>query len=284
MEEMETDSAPEESGQAVSDEGTNGMESPEASEFDRMQFDPSSLSANLRNEPSLQTFTNVENLAKSYVNAVKKIGGNPDHLVQIPQEGESRDNFYNTLGRPETPEGYDFGDDGGQLDFYRDATHKMGLTNSQAQGMLKLYAAVEGEQNKQSQKANADFHVNSQIELKREWNVDYDKKLEYAQRVFGQYASPEFKKLMDTTGLGNHPELLKTFSKIGQMLGEDQLVVGSGIGGQAMSTVEAREEIQRLYADKAFSQSYLNKSDPGHKQASNTMEKLFSYAYAGQRG
>ena len=284
MEEMATETTPEEQVGQVVPEGTNGVGTPEASHFDRMQFDPTSLPDSLRNEPSLQTFTTVDNLAKSYVNAVKKIGGNPDHLVQIPQEGESRDNFYNAIGRPQTPEGYEFGDDGGQLEFYRDASHKLGLSNSQAQGMLKLYAAVEGEQNKQSQKANADFHVNSQIELKREWNVDYDKKLEYAQRVFGQYASPEFKQLMDKTGLGNHPELLKTFSKIGQMLGEDQLVVGSGIGGQAMSTVEAREEIQRLYADKAFSQSYLNKTDPGHRQATNTMEKLFSHAYAGQRG
>jgi len=282
MEEMETDSAPEESGQAVS-EGTNGVETAEASHFDRMQFDPSSLPDNLRNEPSLQTFTTVDNLAKSYVNAVKKIGGNPDHLVRIPQEGESRDNFYNALGRPETPEGYDFGEDEGQLDFYREATHKVGLSNSQAQSMLKLYAAVESEQNKQSQKANADFAVNSQIDLKREWAVDYDKKMDYAQRAFGQFASPDFKTLMDTTGLGNHPELLKFMSKIGQMFGEDQLVIGSGIGGQAMSPVEAKEEIQRLYADKAFSKSYLDKSDPGHTQASNTMSKLFDYAYSGQR-
>jgi len=284
MEDMTTETAPEEQVGQVVPEGTNGVESPEASHFDRMQFDPTSLPDNLRNEPSLQTFTTVDNLAKSYVNAVKKIGGNPDHLVQIPQEGESKDNFYNALGRPETPEGYDFGEDGGQLDFFRKATHQIGLSNSQAQNMLKLYAAVESEQNKQSQKANADFHVNSQIELKREWNVDYDKKMDYAQRVFGQFASQEFKDLMDTTGLGNHPELLKTFSKIGQMMGEDQLVVGSGIGGQAMSPVEAKEEIQRLYADKAFSQSYLNKNDPGHKQATNTMGKLHDYAYAGQRG
>ena len=72
-------------------------------------------------------------------------------------------------------------------------------------------------------------------------------------------------------------------SKIGQILGEDQLVVGTGIGGQAMSPVEAKEEIQRLYADKAFSASYLNKSDPGHKQALNTMEKLHDHAYSRSR-
>ena len=173
MEEMTTEVSPDQSGQVASgvDAGTS-----DASHFDRMQFDPSSLPENLRNEPSLQTFTSVDNLAKSYVNAVKKIGGNPDHLVQLPQEGESRDNFYNQIGRPETPDGYNFGTEPGdnRLDFFKDAVHKIGLTQDQATNMLQLYAAVENEQSKASDRANADFAVNSQIELKREWGVDYD--------------------------------------------------------------------------------------------------------------
>ena len=62
MEEMTTEATPDDSGQVASgaDVGT-----PEASQFDRMQFDPASLPENLRNEPSLQTFSTVDNLAKS---------------------------------------------------------------------------------------------------------------------------------------------------------------------------------------------------------------------------
>ena len=227
MEEMTTEVTPDESGQVASgvDAGT-----PEASHFDRMQFDPSSLPESLRNEPSLPTVTSVDNLAKSYVNAVKKIGGNPDHLVQLPQEGESRDNFYNQIGRPETPDGYNFGTEPGdnRLDFFKDAVHKIGLTQDQATNMLQLYAAVENEQSKASDKANADFAVESQIELKREWGVDYDSKIDMAQRAFAQFATPEFSKIMDETGIGNHPELLKAFSKVGEAMGDDKLVVGSG--------------------------------------------------------
>jgi len=279
MEEMTTETTPDESGQVASgvDVGT-----PQASHFDRMQFDPASLPDNLRNEPSLQTFSTVDNLAKSYVNAVKKIGGNPDHLVQIPQEGESRDNFYNKIGRPETPEGYDFGEDGGKLDFYRNATHQLGLTQDQAANMLQLYAAVEEEQTKASDKQNADFAVESQINLKREWGTNYDSNIDMAQRAFAQFASPEFSKLMDETGLGNHPELLKAFSKVGQMLGDDQLIVGSGIGGQSKSPAQAKEEIESLYQDKEFSKSYLDKTDVNHKAASSKMDKLFRTAYPGR--
>ena len=277
MEEMTTEVTPDESGQVTSgvDAGT-----PEASHFDRMQFDPTSLPEGLRNEPSLQTFTSVDNLAKSYVNAVKKIGGNPDHLVQLPQEGESRDNFYNQIGRPQTPEGYDFGTEPGdnRLDFFKDAVHKIGLTQDQATNMLQLYAAVEQEQSKAGDKANADFAVNSQIELKREWGVDYDSKIDMAQRAFAQFATPEFSKIMDETGIGNHPELLKAFSKVGEAMGDDKLVVGSG-RAVGMSPQQAKEEIESLYRDKEFSKAYLDRTDPGHKDASSKMGGLFKVAY-----
>ena len=277
MEEMTTAVTPDESGQVASgvDAGT-----PEASHFDRMQFDPSSLPESLRNEPSLQTFTSVDNLAKSYVNAVKKIGGNPDHLVQLPQEGESRDNFYNQIGRPETPDGYNFGTEPGdnRLDFFKDAVHKIGLTQDQATNMLQLYAAVENEQSKASDRANADFAVESQIELKREWGVDYDSKIDMAQRAFAQFATPEFSKIMDETGIGNHPELLKAFSKVGEAMGDDKLVVGAG-RAVGMSPQQAKEEIESLYRDKEFSKAYLDRTDPGHKDASSKMGGLFKVAY-----
>ena len=277
MEEMTTELTPDESGQVAS-----GVDAgpPEASHFDRMQFDPSSLPESLRNEPSLQTFTSVDNLAKSYVNAVKKIGGNPDHLVQLPQEGESRDNFYNQIGRPETPDGYNFGTEPGdnRLDFFKDAVHKIGLTQDQATNMLQLYAAVENEQSKASDKANADFAVESQIELKREWGVDYDSKIDMAQRAFAQFATPEFSKIMDETGIGNHPELLKAFSKVGEAMGDDKLVVGSG-RAVGMSPQQAKEEIESLYRDKEFSKAYLDRTDPGHKDASSKMGGLFKVAY-----
>lgn len=277
MEEMTTEVTPDESGQVASGVDAGA---PEASHFDRMQFDPSSLPESLRNEPSLQTFTSVDNLAKSYVNAVKKIGGNPDHLVQLPQEGESRDNFYNQIGRPETPDGYNFGTEPGdnRLDFFKDAVHKIGLTQDQATNMLQLYAAVENEQSKASDKANADFAVESQIELKREWGVDYDSKIDMAQRAFAQFATPEFSKIMDETGIGNHPELLKAFSKVGEAMGDDKLVVGSG-RAVGMSPQQAKEEIESLYRDKEFSKAYLDRTDPGHKDASSKMGGLFKVAY-----
>ena len=261
--------APEESGQVTE-------------EVNPLAFDAGSLPEGLRAEPSLQTFDSVDKLAKSYVNAVKKIGGDPANLVSLPQEGESWDNFYNQMGRPETPDGYEFGDDpDNELEFYRNATHQLGLTQDQAQNMLDLYASVQEEQNEANDQATADFAVNSQIELKREWGADYDGRLDQAQRAFGQFATPEFSALMDETGLGNHPELVKAFAKIGAMLGEDKLIVGTGLGQSRITPHDAKDQIQSLYSDPEFSKAYRDNKEPGHKAAMEKMDKLFRTAYPG---
>ena len=261
--------APEESGQVTE-------------EVNPLAFDAGSLPEGLRAEPSLQTFDSVDKLAKSYVNAVKKIGGDPANLVSLPQEGESWDNFYNQTGRPETPDGYDFGDDGGDLDFYREAVHQIGLSQEQAQHMLDLYANVQEEQNEAQEKATADFAVESQIQLKREWQQNYDGNLDQAQRAFAQFSTPEFNEIMDETGLGNHPEVIKAFAKIGSMLGEDKLVVGTGLGQSALSTHDAKEAIAANYRDPEFSKAYRDNTHPGHKDAMAKMDKLFKTAYSGR--
>jgi hypothetical protein len=261
--------APEESGQVTE-------------QVEQWAFNASDLPEGLRAEPSLQTFDSVDKLAKSYVNAVKKIGGDPANLVSLPQEGESWDNFYNQTGRPETPEGYEFGEDGGDLDFYRSAVHQIGLTQEQATDMLDLYSSVQEEQNEASEKASADFQVDSQIELKREWQQNYDAKLDQAQRAFAQFSTPQFNEIMDETGLGNHPEVIKAFAKIGAMIGEDKLVVGTGLGRTQISVHDAQDQIQSNYRDPEFSKAYRDNRNPGHKNAMDTMDKLFRSAYPGR--
>ena len=80
--------------------------------------------------------------------------------------------------------------------------------------MLDLYASVQEDQTRHDNQASADFAINSEIELKREWQASYDAKMDQAQRAFKQFSTPELDKLIDETGLGNHPEFIKTLSLI----------------------------------------------------------------------
>lgn len=51
--------------------------------------------------------------------------------------------------------------------------------------------------------------------------------LEVARRAIDKYGSPELKSLLDTTGLGNHPEVVKFVHAIGKEISEDGFVQGS---------------------------------------------------------
>jgi len=249
-----------------------------------IQFNPSTMPEGLRDEPSLQTFDSVDKLAKSYVNAVKMIGGNPDHLISVPQEGESWDDFYNQIGRPERPDGYDFGeDDEGVLNDFKEFAHYNNLTQDQADNLLGLFSELEEEGTNNEAQAMEDFKVQSTINLQREWGKNYDGNLDYARRAYAQFGSKELTDLMEDEGLGNHPEVVKAFSKVGQLLGEDALAVGTGLGRNQMSPQMAQEEIQALYADKDFSKSYRDNRDPNHQVAMNKMDRLFKHAYPQQQ-
>ena len=256
----------------------------ESSETSALQFDPTALPEGLREEPSLQTFDSVDKLAKSYVNAVKKIGGEPDNLISIPKEGESWDGLYNQLGRPERSDGYDFGaDDEGTLDDFKEFAHQTGLSQNQAENVLSLFSDIQEEEEKQRKQSIDDLKLSSEQDLQKEWGKNYDGKVDMATRAFAQFSSPELRSIMNDTGLGNHPEMIKVFAKIGEMLGEDSLVVGSGLGSAQMTPQQAQEEIQKLYSDKEFSQAYRDARDPGHKQAMNKMDRYFKLAYPAQQ-
>ena len=41
------------------------------------------------------------------------------------------------------------------------------------------------------------------------------------------FATPEFRQLLEQTGMGNHPEVIRTFYRAGKAISEDGLVSGS---------------------------------------------------------
>jgi hypothetical protein len=53
----------------------------------------------------------------------------------------------------------------------------------------------------------------------------FDESISLASRVVDKFGTPKFKEILNNTGLGNHPELVLLFSKIGKAYGEDKLLV-----------------------------------------------------------
>ena len=49
-----------------------------------------------------------------------------------------------------------------------------------------------------------------------------------AKKALDAFGTPELTQLLDTTGFGNHPEVVRAFYKIGKSISEDRLVIGQG--------------------------------------------------------
>ena len=244
-----------------------------------MEFNPTGLPDGLGEEPSLQTFDSVDKLAKSYVNLVKKMGVPAEQLLRLPGEGEPMDDVYNALGRPEDHNGYTLGDhEPEQTENYRQFAHQLGLNNQQAETIFQAYQQDIAEREEASQQQFEQFEVDNLSTLQQEWGDEFNHNLEMARRAFMNFATPEAVKVIEETGMGNHPELLKVFARIGEVLAEDSVLPGSNnavLGG--MNPANAQEEINSLLNDKDFRQSYMDTYDPNHQAAVAKMTKLYSH-------
>lgn len=61
----------------------------------------------------------------------------------------------------------------------------------------------------------------------------YDRTISRVNLAIERFATPEFKKVLNDTGYGNHPELVRIFERIGAAMAEDGNIRPSGsVGGQ----------------------------------------------------
>ena len=55
----------------------------------------------------------------------------------------------------------------------------------------------------------------------------FDDSLVIAQKAIAKFGSDDFKTLLEETGLGNHPEVIRAFWKIGTLISEDQTLLAN---------------------------------------------------------
>ena len=54
----------------------------------------------------------------------------------------------------------------------------------------------------------------------------FKENLELAKRVVNRFGSEAFKAALNETGFGNHPEVIRTFARIGLLMADDKLITG----------------------------------------------------------
>jgi len=227
------------------------------------------ISEEFRNDPNISKFTEIDALAKSYINATRMIG---QDKVAVPNENSTEDQWnevYGKLGRPESADKYQLEVqsetaplDESAIKQFAENAHQLGLNNKQAQGILEFYKnSMEGS----VQQARVDTETaqaNAEQELRKEWGRSYDENIKKAGAIAKANMSEDIlnMELKDGTRIGDHPSVIKGFASIANLMSEDKLVSTESENVDRGTDYEA--EISKLVNDRDG--PYWNKAHPDH--------------------
>ena len=228
-----------------------------------------SISEEFRNDPSIEKFTEIDSLAKSYINATKMIG--QDKII-IPTNNSTEDQWnevYSKLGRPESADKYALDAksetvqmDEGAIKSFAEQSHKLGLNNKQAQGILEYYKNNMEGSAQQSRIDTETAQTQAEQQLRQEWGRDFEGKVKQAGALAKANIDPEVldMTLSNGTRLGDHPDIIKGFAKIAGMMSEDKILSTESENVNTSKDIES--EISTIMNDK--NGPYWNNKHPDH--------------------
>lgn len=262
-----------------------------------------SLADDIRTEPSLQNFKDVNSLAKSYVSAQKMIGNSlriptddasPEARAEFysklssvskvailpdKEDTEGWNKLYNTLGRPDAPDKYEFHvDEGveldrGKIDSFKQVAHQLGLTQQQADSLVKF----ELERNEQLLRNVSNVRETATNALREAFGTDFDNRLNSAKETVKHFGSkhPEAYKSLIEGEAGNNPIVIMMAAELGKLYKESGLIEGTRKISFGVTPAEARQRIDEIRSNP--NHAYYNDRDPKHAEAVEYVSKMYGY-------
>ena len=264
----------------ITDAVQNTVNTVLGSESDNQNDWRSTLSEDLKNDPTLSNFKDVESLAKTVVHQQKLLGSK----IPLPKTDEERNELYTKLGRPETADKYEVTIPNDMEHFmpkedisqFKNVAHKIGLNNEQVNALMEFQvSATKNAMDNQGNVLNQEKEQSTEA-LKKEWGYEYDKNVRAAQRALNVYGDNELQKLLSETSAGNNPAVIKFLATIGKEVTED-MAQNTTNNRLATSPLDAKEEINNVMADT--SHAYFNPSHPNHEIAVEKMRQLHEKVY-----
>lgn len=224
----------------------------------------------IANASEVDRFKNPAELAKSYVNLSKAYSKKfPENTVEIPSEDsppEKLEEFYNKIGRPESPDKYKAPEidnlDKEALGQFNEFAHKLGLTEKQYEEIIKfdVQRMLSFTENQEHQKALS--LQEAKQTLRSMFGDEYDFNIAAARRVANEFDVDNVKDL-----IGNDYRAVAMLAKIGKKLFAEDDIKGD-ING--VSAVDVKTEINKIRSSEA----YFDSRDPNHKSAVNRVRQL----------
>lgn len=247
-------------------------------EANALQDWKAALPEDLRNDPLLDRFKDAAALFKSYKSANALIGA--DKLA-IPKAGDEEgwNAFYDRIGRPENPDGYEVAVAEGQIrdeafeGHMRSLFHKAGLNQAQVAILAGGYQDFAGTLTETARRDMAERIAQEDAALEAEWGQAYDGNMEHARRAALKFGGEEtINKLEDAVG---RAAVFKMLSKIGLAMGEDNLN-GEGDSNFSLSPAQARAEYDQKKTDKDWLAALQDPIHPNHKTANAERRRYFA--------
>lgn len=176
----------------------------------------------------------------------KPEGGDQKTEAELAAEKEAAEKAEKDNKPEGAPEKYEFqaGEgvelDGEALKDFEPVARELNLSNEQAQKLVdaypKILAGVQQRQADAWQKTTEQWAA----DVKADKEVGGDRlteNLSAAQRALDQFGTPALKEYLNTTGLGNHPDLVKVFIRVGKSMSEDGMVTGKENGQRSAADV-----------------------------------------------
>ena len=236
------------------------------------------ISEEFRSDPNIEKFTEIDALAKSYINATKMIG---QDKVALPNKNSTEDQWnevYDKLGRPESADKYSLNVksdvvpiDEGSIKQFADNAHKLGLNQKQAEGILDFYKSNMEGIAQQSKVDTETAQAQSAQELRQEWGREFDTNVKKAGALAKANMNPEILDMELKNGMrvGDHPEIIKGFAKIAGMMSEDNMVTTES--EQVNSNKDIESEISSIMNNREG--PYWNKQHPDHDK---TVQQVYT--------
>lgn len=163
-------------------------------------------------------------------------------------EGGDKSEQDKPQGAPEkyefaAPEGQAF--DNAVIDQFSEVAKELNLPQDAAQKILdKVGPVIQARQAEALQAVRSEWEAASKSD--KEFGGDkLAENLAVAKRALDQFGTPELRELLNTTGLGNHPEFIRVMYKAGLAISEDGFVSGNG-------SKPAPADARRLYPNSGM--------------------------------
>lgn len=127
---------------------------------------------------------------------------------------------------------------------------ELGLTQDKAQKLADIGGEMQAQWVKDQQAiiANAQKDWANQSRTDKEFGgKDVKANVAIAEAAIKEFTTPEYRQLLKDSGLGNHPEVIRTFYRMGKVMMADKTIAANSGDPNAKRDESAEARAQRLY-------------------------------------